>query len=255
MSRQLAYYYRKGKAARKAKGKAGKHMKATSHPHIDNQHSSQPSISLRLHRFERKYPIASVQAKLEGSTELRLNNNVQYLARQYGATIRLTTRHLIVEGISLRSPLSKPAPELLLYAEKIADSIAGAMARDNSIQLKWQPSTTIYEIAITDHPEALEASKLAPESYVPLYWNPETQKVEVWTDMSLASGEMESNHAQKLEKLRENAKYIVEGIWSAKEQLALNQSLMDEQVRFFTKHNKLIDDIDRLIKKLNQRRL
>jgi len=205
---------------------------------------------LNLHRLYRTYELPSHQAMLLDSSKpkVALKHTKQEILTYKGVTIRLTSKHLIVEGIQLISSLSQIAPELLQHAEFLADGVASAFADERFKAHLNAGKTKLVEIAITKHSMAEQARK-DRQGVVPLYWNKDTKKVEVWTDWSLGP-DLESNREQHIERLRQLTKDIVEGRWTIHEQMAFNRGVN----RFFAKHNALIDEITGLVKDLREER-
>ena len=232
--------------------------KSTLIPDIGYQASNQAPLAMRLHRHHRAYELAQANTLLEPIKTVKLNNNIQQFSKVFGITIRLTTSHMIIEGLELYAPLRAIAPELANEADRICNALAVWAELDNGLKLVKNANndliarTSIVEIEINEHDMA---TQIKEKGIIPLYWNRITGKVEVWTDKSGNLDNIEANVVLYLEKLRAFTQDIVEDRWSVKNQLEFNSQIMATlayQNKFFEKHNKLIEDVDKLVNKMNK---
>jgi hypothetical protein len=117
--------------------------------------------------------------------------------------------------------------------------------------------TRLVEIAITAHGGAKGLTDRHKGKIV-LYQEPVSRKI-VWADRTPNPASLESDSDRLIKPWQDLTKAMEEGRWSADSQLALNQSFMEEQHRFFKRHNDLMLQITRMLKRLDseqrQRRL
>jgi hypothetical protein len=255
ISPQLAYYYRKGKEARKIKQIKHKAREPSRVGYI--KQIPIQAKRLFLHRLWVSYPLlASTDAK--PGEQLQLRYTRQQLFQTDGISCRLTTKHLIVEGIQLWGSIAIPAPELRSYAEELADRVAEQAGKEYALKLNLaQRKSKLVEIAITSH-EGARGLTDRRKGKIVLYQEPVSKKV-VWADRTPNPASLESDSDKLIKPWQDLTKAMEEGRWSADSQLALNQSFMEEQHKFFKTHNDLMLQITRMLKRLDseqrQRRL
>lgn len=195
--------------------------------------SSKPK--LRLHRQYRTYELAQAidPSSKSGIGSINyINNTSQALGEKYNVTIRFTTQHLCIEGFELYGDLAQPAPELRLEALSISRAIALQVELESLVKLKRDEtgnlveSGDLVEVEIQNHSMA---QPIDQKGIIPLYWNKETGKVEVWTDKSYGLDNLESNRIFYIEKLRLFTKDILDN--NAWEQMKANQLALSSTVK------------------------
>lgn len=203
-SRQLDYYYKVGRARRKAKSKARKAGKPPTNPPIPSQ-SKLSTLKLRLHRLQRTHTILNAlsEEKLRSLKLNRLNNTNQYL----GAGFRITTQHLELEGIEMISDFRVPPAVLEGLAISAADNIAQSLARQYGLVINKEgttpPKLTEFELNASQMTERMEHRGL-----IELYSDNEGYKV--WVDWSFGIGGLESNKTFYIQKLTTFANDLME---------------------------------------------
>jgi len=185
-------------------------------------------LSLFLHRLAREVPLTTPNAPSslrQGQLKLdtiRLNNNVQELDVYAGENYRITTQHIIVEGLQLWGEREQSAQgELQPIAEAYADRLLAAIARKRNLSIALKDAKTIqYEIEQVNN-EA--AQRVEGKGKIYLHHSPE-----LWTDKSFGLRGMESNDALVIDRLKKVTDPVVEGRWDAEKQLRINQQVIEQ---------------------------
>ena len=147
-------------------------------------------------------------------------------------------------------------PDLLLYAEKLADATLHRAEARYGLKLNWDSlKTTIFEYGFTEQKVVKDMKAQGEAGQIWLYIDPETQKPGIWADSSFT--EIEVNREKYAVAMRSLIKPVAENRWSIDKQLEFNQQTAEFQrleQQFFAKHNKLISEVSRLIRDLRQER-
>ncbi len=277
MSRQLGYYYRKGRAARSAKRKACKaqckaQCKAessvkqltTSHippsPLLQQAHlQAQAGLKLRLHRFY--YSIAILNAVSEDRLRaLRRNDQLRNVTQWLGAGFRITqgarSRVLEIEGLELLSDYGLPVALLEAQALSMAQNACMMIARSYGLLLAKEgytpPRLTEIELNAIQMTERLK--EIEKKGVVPLYEDAEGYRI--WIDWSYGIGGMESNGPVYLQRISDFAKDMAEhdGWQEMKGNLSQTIGLVKYYAENMESHAKLVKQAAKLIRELRRER-
>lgn len=204
-----------------------------------------PSLSRqRIHRLKRSIELVA-KPSMQGLKQISLNNNNQYLMQFEGLTLRFTNNLLVLEGLQLIGDYAVTSNGLLQAAQDIADGVLRRAEASLGLELNWgTQKTTIMEFAFTEQEYLKEAKKAGEKGTLTLYWNPNTNKPEIWGDLSFNIGELETNRTNHAVKLRALVKPIIEGRWNVEQQLELNEGYLERL-------NVIQDDIHNLAHNLN----
>jgi hypothetical protein len=75
------------------------------------------------------------QNSLSNSKTIKLNNNNQQIVKYKGLTLRITTKHMMIEGFEAYSDLQVPMADVVARAEAYLDAIAEAAGHELGIGL------------------------------------------------------------------------------------------------------------------------
>ena len=231
-SRQLEYYYRnKARILAKRKNK-GKNV------FTSNKLSQDTGvIKLRLHDLTNNNKL--VNFNLLEALKILATNKISYTSikqsKQYwfsyeNSKIRLTSNYLIVYS-SLLAPISMEAQTQYDIAKTLNNATARKLEHLLTIQITSQEFKYV-EVEITPHELS---NRVLEKGIIPLYYEPDTKELSIWTDKSLGLGGLESNKIIRVEQLRLLTNDIAElypNIWNIKDQLALNQQIMENQLKY-----------------------
>lgn len=233
MTRQLAYYYRKGKALRKAKSKARKQSKATSIPHLPKpQPFPSQRLTLRLHRFQYSKRIVNAVSE-DRLRALKLNDRLNNIRQYLGAGFRLIRGNewsLELEGIELISDSRLPVAFLKAFAKTMGDNMMEQLALQYGLMLAKEgytpPTLTEIEMNATQMTDKLK--EIEKKNVLELY--SDMQGYKIWADWSFGVGGLESNSVEYMERLKVFARDMaVDDAWTrSKERLDRVEGLLLE---------------------------
>lgn len=213
---------------------------------------AKPQARLYLHRLYLSYPLLQ-QPQEQVGEPLQLSYNKQRLFKIDRISCRLTSKHLIVEGIQLWGALGTPAPELRRYAEEQGDRIAQEAAAKHSLQVNVaQRASKLVEVAITQHGGAKELTNRRKGKII-LYQDPTTKKM-LYADRTPNPASLESDSDNLLEPWRKFSRDLEEH--DAWEQM---KSTLQEAVdlsRFYAEnialHVRILKKLDRKLSLFGQ---
>lgn len=210
-SKQLDYYYRKGREMRKAKskaGKAGKAPRASSYPLTRTALPAIQPLSLYLHRLQATFPLLSKPTSQEGLAKLDLNNNQQLIGKKDSQTFKFTEQSLELQGIRLLAYRHVNAEFILVpTAKAYAEAIASQIAREHGCEIDvGKGDFKLMEIELTEH-ELTE--RIEGRGLIPLHYGKDG-KPDIWTDLSYGLRGFESKRADYIQLLTDFTNKVVD---------------------------------------------